>query len=350
MVIPRASRRDLLSLFSRVNAIWDRSATETLSVCHNEESLRFAPTEYIILPAKQERVLTMRSFRLATGLSLTFLGYAVVSPITGRAIAAPSESKRPAPVNAARRVTQRTDPRVANLLRRVEAASRAAKTMTADFTYSVTGIKRAQFVTGSIRLRKPNFARIEFSHVAEPAYPNVFASDGKKVYIFTPSNFDARTRTFSRDAGFDPVSGAKSASGLGGGGKVTTLPAEPDGSNIHLWDSIAIQSFFNVQAGIGYLYHGNISELRYEGEQTLDGVKYRVISHYFANGNIAGKEQSPFWQRLYIGPDDLIHRYVLEFRSGGRPGVQMMRLENIRLNAKAPLTPADFAVPVAAPR
>lgn len=274
------------------------------------------------------------------------LACATPSLFSQKAIAAPAERKSSVPKKTPRPVAQRTDPRVTNLLRRVEAASRATKTMTADFTYSVTGVKRIQFVRGSARLMKPNFARMEFSYIAEPAYPNVFASDGKKLYIFTPSNFDIGTRSFTPDPTFDPVAGAKAASGLGGNGSISTNNVNRDGSNIWLWDSIVIQSFFNVQEGISFLYHQNVRELRYEGVHILDGVKYRVISHYFKNGNIPGKETTPFWQRLYIGPDDLIHRYVLEFRSGGRPGVQVMRLENIRRNAQAPLTPADFTVPV----
>lgn len=284
-------------------------------------------------------------------IALTMIALACATPslVSQKAIAAPAERKTSVTKKTPRPVVQRTDPRVTSLLRRVEAASRATKTMTADFTYSVTGIKRIQFVRGSVRLMKPNFARMEFSYIAEPAYPNVFASDGKKLYIFTPNNFNTQTRSFTPDPAFTPESGAKAASGMGGNGKITSTPVRPDGADIRLWDSIAIQSFFDVQEGISYLYHQNVSELRYEGEQTLDGVKYRVISHYFTNGNIPGKETTPFWQRLYIGPDDLIHRYVLEFRSGGRPGVQIMRLENIRRNAQAPLTTADFTAPTPTP-
>lgn len=277
----------------------------------------------------------------------TLLALACAAPLFSgdAAAAAPAERKRSAPAKMTRPAAKRTDPRVTALLRRVEIASRAAKTMTADFTYSVTGIKRIQFVTGSVQLMKPNLARISFSHLAEPAYPNIFASDGEKVYTFTPANFNVNTRAFAPDPAFDPVDGAKAASGLGGRGSIRSEPARPDGSNIRLWDSIAIQSFFNVRAGISHLFFQDDSELRYEGEQVVGGVRYRVISHYFPTGNIPGGEITPFWRRVYVGPDDLIHRYVLEFRSGGRPGIQVMRLENIRINGAAPLTKADFDVP-----
>ena len=78
-----------------------------------------------------------------------------------------------------------------------------------------------------------------------------------------------------------------------------------------------------------------------EGDQELDGVTYKVLHHHFGGGNIAGGENSDFEQRLYVGPDNLIHMYVLEFTSAGRPGIQIMRLRNIKVNV--PMTRSSFA-------
>jgi outer membrane lipoprotein-sorting protein len=276
-----------------------------------------------------------------------------VGGVLRRAAAEPPPVRRAKQRAAVRRAAVRpaaktADPRVLDLLRRVEKASLATKTMTADFTYTVAAVDRQQFVAGSVRLMKPNYARIAFSYLAAPAYPNVFASDGQKVYTFTPESFQTDTRTF-RPGPFDPLAGARAASGLeAGGGKIEAAPVTPHGMEIRLWDSIAVQAFFDPEEALGYLYSRDPSELKYEGVKTLNGVPYRVLYHRFENGRIAGGAASVFHQRVYVGPDDLVHRYVLEFTSQGRPGIQIMRLDNIHRNA--PMTASDFAfTPPAAP-
>lgn len=233
------------------------------------------------------------------------------------------------------------DPRVAALLRRLRTAALRTKTMTADFVYTGTSVKSQQMVTGSFRVMRPNFARIQFSYMTHPGFPNLVASDGKTVTTFTPDSF-LPNRAFA-DAPFDSLLGARQASGLAaGGGTYSTQPAEATGANLHLWDGIPFGAFFDPERAIAqYGYVGSMSELKYEGTQKIDGVVYEVLSHHFTNGNIAGGENTPFEQHLYIGPDSLIHEYVLEFNSVGRHGVQVMRLSNIKTNV--PLTAADFA-------
>ena len=248
----------------------------------------------------------------------------------------PAAKPRPATVLAK---TRRTAPRVVELLRRVRATSAATRTMTADFEYSVTSVSRQQFVAGSVRLRKPNLARITFSYVAQPAFPTVFASDGKTVYTATSNRFN-RAAPYAFVAG-DPAQEGIAASG-GAGSTVSTEPAAANGSNIRLWDSVAVQAVFDPDEALSYLYFRDVSDLRYAGEKTENGVRYRIIAHTFKNG-ITGGERTPFEQQVYIDPNNRIPRYTLEFRSGGHTGVQVMRLFNIRVNDAAPLTAADFA-------
>jgi outer membrane lipoprotein-sorting protein len=264
-------------------------------------------------------------------------GLAPLSPARAEEEADRAKSALPSPARPAA-----PDPRTAALLQRVQAAYRRANTLTADFTYSVTSVKRQQIVEGSLKLKRPNLARVTYTTLREPAYPNLIASDGKRIYTFTPDSFNRATRRF-RNVPFRAALGVKQASGaVAGGGTITSAPAAPDGGNIHLWDATPVQAFFDPTAAIrGTLFVADPNTLQYEGTQTLDGVTFRVLRHHYENGNIAGGEQSAFDQRLYIGPDDLIHQYVLEFRSGGRPGVQVVRLRNIRVNT--PLRNADFA-------
>jgi outer membrane lipoprotein-sorting protein len=234
------------------------------------------------------------------------------------------------------------DPRTVALLKRVRAAYKRTNSLTADFTYSVTSVKRQQVIEGTVRMKRPNLARVTFSYLREPAFPSLIASDGKKQYTFTPESFDASTRRF-RSLPFDPQAGAKQASGLlPGGGTITASAVSARGSELHLWDATPIQAFFDPFEAIrDTLFISDPNLLQYEGRRTIDGVTYRVLRHYFRNGNIAGGEDSPFSQRLYIGPDDLIHQYVLEFVSGGRPGVQVARLKNIQINRS--ISDASFA-------
>lgn len=238
----------------------------------------------------------------------------------------------------------RPDPRTVALLKRMAAVARATRTMTADFTYSVTSVRRQQFVTGSVWLMKPNFARITFSYMDSPAFPNLVASDGKTITTFTPASFQEETRTFRADRPFEPALGAKQASGLEpGGGTFHSSPAPADGAQggIHLWDAVPIQAFFDPVTAIrSYIYVADPNTLKYDGERVLDGVTYRVLSQHFEHGEIAGGESSAFEQHLYVGPDDRIAMYVLEFVSAGHPGVQVVRLKNVRVNI--PMNAADF--------
>lgn len=226
------------------------------------------------------------------------------------------------------------------VFRDVVAATMAAQTMSADFIYSVHTQNPAQEVRGSVRMMKPNLIRITYSSIARPAYPSLIASDGTTRYTFTSSSFRGRF-PYSSPQGFDSLLEAKHASGLIlGGGKITTNIVEPDGSNLQLWDSVAVQAFFGPERAINR-HLGDIDNFDYEGEETINTVNYRVLYHHVPSADIAGGERTPFDQRIYVGPDNLIHRYVLEFMSAGNPGKQVMELSNIQVNV--PMRPEDFA-------
>jgi outer membrane lipoprotein-sorting protein len=242
------------------------------------------------------------------------------------------------PVSAATpvaRTNPSSEPRVmpvTDLLAALTKASESFTTLTADFRYSVNSARHQQLVVGKVRLMKPNFARLTFEYIAEPAFANVVAADGERVYTFKPD----------RKPPFNPTLAAARASGFeSGGGRIEAKPATADGEDVRLWDGIAIQAFFNPAAALTYLYLGDEMPLTEEKAQTIDGVVYKVIHHHFEDGNIAGGEKSPFEQRLYIGPDGLIHQYVLEFMSAGARGTQIMRLTNIQTNQ--PMTRESFA-------
>lgn len=280
----------------------------------------------------------------------------------------------------------RLDDEILRLFSRMQAAYVAATTMSADFSYTVNSDVRHQEVTGQARLMKPNFARLTFTRIAEPAFPNLIGSDGALTYTYVPKRFrggqrpettpinpEFRTiphepvpddsnrhpqplspppdriitnRTFEPGP-HDPMLAAQQASGLTAGGIIETERTPPNGFNLKLWDSIALQAFFSFRHGISYLYRfaDHPENLKIEDPQELDGVTYTVIHYHFANGNIEGGAKSPFDHRVFVAPDGLIHRYELHFVSNGQPGVQVMQLRNIRLNEPMPTDSFVFTPP-----
>jgi outer membrane lipoprotein-sorting protein len=266
-----------------------------------------------------------------------------------------------------------------DVLGKMEASYAALHSLSAEFTYTVNSVRRKQVVEGHARLMKPNFARLQFTRIAEPAFPSLIASDGRNFYTYVPKNFRggptplsppinpqfrkspetgigdpdstraqvtaadgriATNRTFAPGP-HDPVLAAQQASGLVMGGQILTEPARPDGRNLRLWDSLALQAFFNVAHALRTtLYLRNLSELTVEGTREINGVRCIVLRHLHKGGNIEGGEISDFEQRVFVGPDGIIHRYELAFTAEGQPGMQVMQLSNVRLNE--PMNPADF--------
>ena len=277
---------------------------------------------------------------IVAAAALLFAGCAGHSCCQKKSAASAAVVSAAATTNAPDFTWLKPDERVLAVINRIKVASAGAQTISADFTYAVTSIKRQQLITGKVQMMKPNFARFTYNYMAEPAFPNPIGADGQKIYTFTPKSF-LPNRTFSKEP-FDSILGAQQASGQQpGGGIISSSPVEPLGRNIHLWDGIPLQALLNPETALHYLYFGNLSELIYEGEKAVDGVSYTVIYHHYKTGSIAGGENSEFDQRLYVGEDGFVHMYVLEFKSGGVLGVQVTRLSNLQTNL--PMTKEMFA-------
>lgn len=205
----------------------------------------------------------------------------------------------------------RADRRVLAILNRVAAKTAAVKTLTADFTYTVAFPDRVRRDMGTVTLRKPNEAAIVLNLHA-PSYRRVI-SDGTTLWTFSPPS-----DSYQKEA------------------------ADPKGQNIHVWDSLIVQAFFNVFTAVKQSVYTkpDLSDLHYAGTEQVDDVTYQVLEHRMI-GTITGGAQSPFVQRIYVGPDDLIHRYVLKFQQNGRPGSEVAELEDVKTGVS--LSAADFA-------
>lgn len=103
--------------------------------------------------------------------------------------------------------------------------------------------------------------------------------------------------------------------------------ADPQGKNINVWRLIIIGGFF-----------GDLSELTYAGKETVNGTDYQVLEHKMI-GTVQGKE-CPFDQKVYVGPDNLIHRFTLSLTLDGKPGSEVAELTNIKTGQD--MTPASF--------
>jgi len=201
---------------------------------------------------------------------------------------------------------------VLDILKKVQAANEAAGTLTATFSYitkSPNGDKmdvRQEY--GSIKLMKPNFADIQDS--LGTGHGRRIISDGTTLWNYSPV-----TKLY------------------------TKTDADPEGKNVNLWRLIIIGGFFDVYTWIYRgIYVGDLSELSYAGVENLNGTNYQVLEHKMI-GSLHGKA-CPFDQKVYVGPDFLIHRFTLDFTLDGKPGSEMAELTNIKTGQ--PMTPADF--------
>jgi len=204
------------------------------------------------------------------------------------------------------------DPQAVALLNKVQDATEAAKTLTADFTYTVMTPNGDKVNTrqdvGTVKLMKPNFADITFD--VNSSYAQHIVSDGTTLWTYRPA-----TNLY------------------------TKTPADPQGKNINVWRLITIGGFFSVYTWIHQgVYVGDLNELIYAGRETVNGTDYQVLEHKMV-GTVQGKD-CPFDQKVYIGPDNLVHRYTLSLTVDGKPGTEVAELTNIKTGQA--MTPASF--------
>ena len=191
------------------------------------------------------------------------------------------------------------------------ARTKATQTLTAEWTYTVAFPDHVKQDSGTVEMQKPNL--VDITYDPHTPFSRRIISDGTTLWTFYPPT-DSYEKT----------------------------PVDPQGQNIRVWDSLVIQALFNVFSAVKQSVYtqADLSDLHYAGTERVDDVTYQVLEHRMI-GTIAGGAQSPFVQRIFIGPDDLIHRYVLHFQQNGKPGSEVAELENIKVGA--PLPAADFA-------
>lgn len=143
--------------------------------------------------------------------------------------------------------------------------------------------------TGTIRLKRPNLARIEFQQVTQKADGTVtgkrsglIAADGTSVWVYDPQKNEYRKQQVSPTGDNIPVSGT-------------------------LIDAPAYMFFHSL------LIHTDSPPID-RGNEKWQGKTYRVIEFQEAAANPA--ETPQIRQRLYFGPDNRIHHFVNEQLQG----------------------------------
>jgi len=88
----------------------------------------------------------------------------------------------------------------------------------------------------------------------------------------------------------------------------------------------------NFNAKICYLF-------TYVGIKTINGVDDQVLELKMI-GSVRGGRECPFHQKIYIGPDNLLHRLILDFTLDGESGSEVAKLKNIQIGQA--MTPNEF--------
>lgn len=166
--------------------------------------------------------------------------------------------------------TTRADEKTDALMAEVRAATSAAHTLTASFSTKIQFRGELQS-TGTIKLMKPNLARIDY---ANPSAPSI-VSDGKTVWTLTKEQ-----------------------------NSYTKHEASPQGSNIDWLGTLPVNPFFDVDFVSKLAAPGN--QPRLSGIERVKGKDYSVIE-------ATVEKPATMKIKLYIGDDKLVHRVTTEF-------------------------------------
>jgi len=198
----------------------------------------------------------------------------------------------------------RADEKADALLKEVETASKAVKTLTADLSMSQkakdpNGKEESMKMVASLKLKKPNLARIDFT---QGEFVKTIASDGKTLFTLMPGNQYQKAKV------------------------------DADGKNIDTLWAAPVAMFFSGRFTL--MGAESKAATTYAGKQTIEGTEYDVVQ-------VSGTKPFAYSGKLYIAPSKLATRLDLEITGGG----QKMQVDAVLTNVKknVPLTEAGFA-------
>jgi outer membrane lipoprotein-sorting protein len=194
----------------------------------------------------------------------------------------------------------RADARADALLKEVARAERSTRTLSADLVMSQSAQGQTIKVTGKVRLKKPNLARIVYG----PPLSQTIASDGKTVWaLMTASN------------------------------QYTQQPVDAKGSAIQTFLAVPITLFFDP-ASLGPLGKVAQAHTRYVGQERIGGQSFQVVE-------LTNSQPFAYKLKLYVGSDRLVRRAALAVPQGKQTTHLTAALSNVRTDL--PLATASFA-------
>lgn len=191
----------------------------------------------------------------------------------------------------------RADAKGAALLKEVEEATKAVKTLSGVLTSTNKFGEQTQRSTGKFRVKRPNLLYIEMTG-NEPA---TMASNGKDFYVFMTSQ-----------------------------NQYMKMKADPNGKG--LGGSLLMMLYFDARSFLGKM------ELDYAGTETIAGKTYSLLTA------TRRKEQS---FRFRISPEKLITYFKMEVKdeSGKVSVTQEETYSNLKINAPIPNQRFAYAPP-----
>ena len=200
----------------------------------------------------------------------------------------------------------RADEKADDLLKAAEQTTKATRTLAADLSMSEQYISAGKEVTlkaaGTIKLKKPALARIDFT---EGLFAKIILWDGKKLRTVLP-NAQSQKPT-----------------------------AEAQGKDLDTMWAAPVRMFFGGQPA-EIFGQGDKPETAYLGRRVVNGADYDVVQ-------LRGKAQVAYVMELYIAPGKPITRIDAEITQGTRKAKWNIALNNVQMNSE--LADAAFIYP-----
>ncbi len=187
-----------------------------------------------------------------------------------------------------------TDADADAILKEIATSTTAAKTLSAVITLTESDGGPVTTTTGSVKLKKPNFARIE---LGKPTIQTI-AADGKSIWFVQ----NDRMRYQRSDA-------------------------KPGGNQVASFRMVPVGMFFDPE--FRAFPSASSTQVRFTGKETLDEVSYRVVE-------FTGDKPCEFTLKCYAAPDGLVTRTTLRLKQGARTRTYGTVLTNVRLNEQLP--------------
>lgn len=198
------------------------------------------------------------------------------------------------------------DDKATELLKEVRTATKAAKSLTADLSISQIGGGRDMKASGTVKLRKPNLARVEIGAPINLA----IASDGKDTYMVMKDQ-----NMYQKKA------------------------ADANGANIDAVFAVQVPLFFtagttDTPKALGI----SLANSKFAGTEKRGTLEYQILE---VSQGATGEQKF----RFFVAPSNLITGMTYEAGQGGRSVKLSCFLDNVKLNQDISTTAFAYKPP-----